>query len=123
LFSLSPSPFLRTISTVFILLFSYMNTKYIHHIHPHSPFLHAHPFPLVPTTGRDLFFLPALHFFITSILIYKVCIGTSRLYISCFDQINPFSPHSFSIAMLPLYSTACHTVHCIIFTQTWVVSI
>jgi hypothetical protein len=38
---LSPLP--RTISTGFILLFSYMNTKYVHHIHPHSPFPYAPP--------------------------------------------------------------------------------
>jgi hypothetical protein len=33
-FPSSPSPLLRIISTGFILLFSCMNTKYIHYIHP-----------------------------------------------------------------------------------------
>jgi hypothetical protein len=37
---------LRTISTGFIFLFSYMNTNYIHYIHPHSPFASAYPFSL-----------------------------------------------------------------------------
>jgi hypothetical protein len=41
----SSSPSLRTISTSFILLFSYTNTKYIHYIHSHSPFSYAFPSP------------------------------------------------------------------------------
>jgi hypothetical protein len=40
-----PSPSLRTISTDFILLVSYMNTKYIYHVHPHSSFPCAYPSP------------------------------------------------------------------------------
>jgi hypothetical protein len=45
----SPSP-LWTTSKSFILLFSYMDTKHIHHIHPHSPFPCAHP-TLTPRRG------------------------------------------------------------------------
>jgi hypothetical protein len=37
--------FLRAISTGFTLLFSYMDTKYTHHIHPHPPFSYAYPSP------------------------------------------------------------------------------
>jgi hypothetical protein len=49
------------ISIGFILLFSYMDTKYIQCIHPYSPF------PSSPTgtnsPRKGLFFPPALHFF------------------------------------------------------------
>jgi hypothetical protein len=38
-----PSILLRTMSTGFILLFAYMNTKYIHHIQAYSPFSYATP--------------------------------------------------------------------------------
>jgi hypothetical protein len=51
----------RPISTGFILLFSYMDTKHTHYINPSSPFPRAHP--LLLTSGKDLFFSPALHFF------------------------------------------------------------
>jgi hypothetical protein len=56
-----PPPILRRISTGFIFLFSYMDTKHMLHIHPHSLFPSANPVPLVPTP-EDLFFPPALHF-------------------------------------------------------------
>jgi hypothetical protein len=39
-----------------------MDTKYIHHILPHPPFLWANPFPVVPTPRNDLLFPPGLHF-------------------------------------------------------------
>jgi hypothetical protein len=47
---LPPSPLLRTISTDFILLISYMDTNHIHH-----PFLVPSPLPLVLTTWKHLF--------------------------------------------------------------------
>jgi hypothetical protein len=56
------SPTLRTISTGFILLFLHMNTKYIHHIHPHSSFPCAHPSPTSTHPRKDLFYLPVHHF-------------------------------------------------------------
>jgi hypothetical protein len=60
---LSPSSLLRTTSTGFILLFSYMDKKQIHHIHLHSPFPYGFtPVPVVLTPKKDLFFPPALHF-------------------------------------------------------------
>jgi hypothetical protein len=66
-----PSPFLRTISTGFIVLFSYMNIKHIdHNCLPWStPF--TLPPPVLPTSGQDLFYLPALHFFFKCILIVQ----------------------------------------------------
>jgi hypothetical protein len=39
-----------------------MNTKNIHHIHPHSPFPCAHPPHWYPLPRKDLFYPPALHF-------------------------------------------------------------
>jgi hypothetical protein len=57
-----PSPLLRIISAGFNLLFSHVDTKHIHHIHPHSPFPCAHPLLLIPTPRNYLFFPPALHF-------------------------------------------------------------
>jgi hypothetical protein len=63
LFSLIPlCPLLRTISTDFIVLFLYMNTKYIHYICHFLPF----PYAFLPPTGTHswagLFYLPVLHF-------------------------------------------------------------
>jgi hypothetical protein len=63
-------PLLRIISTGFFLLFSYMNTKYIHHIHPHSPFLTIILLPLVPTPGKDLFYPPVLLFVFFFLSVY-----------------------------------------------------
>jgi hypothetical protein len=53
---------LRKISTAVIVLFSYMNTKYIHHILPPSLFPHAHLHSVVPTPLQDLFYFSVLHF-------------------------------------------------------------
>jgi hypothetical protein len=51
-----------------------MNTKYIHHIHPHSLFPHTY----------------LLHWYpLLKLLSCKFRLGTSGLYISCFYQINP----------------------------------
>jgi hypothetical protein len=43
---LLPFLLLRIISAGFILLFSYMETKYVHCIHPYSPFPCVHLSPL-----------------------------------------------------------------------------
>jgi hypothetical protein len=56
------SPLLRTISTGFILLFSYMDTKYIHNIHPHFPFPCAHPPPTGPNSWKRPIFPSCLSF-------------------------------------------------------------
>jgi hypothetical protein len=80
---------IRTISTGFILLFSYMDTKYIHHIHFHSHFTCAHPLPVTLTPRKDLFFPPAIHFFLKVNIDSPrgFCLATSVLYISCFNKI------------------------------------
>jgi hypothetical protein len=93
-FLLPFSPLLRTISTDFILLFSYKNTKDIHHIHPHSPFPMPSLLSLVPPTlGKELLYPPVLQF-LRSLYIdnpMEFCFAFSDMYISCFNQIN--SPH------------------------------
>jgi hypothetical protein len=58
-----PLVLLRTISTGFILLCSYMDTNYIHYIHPHSSFLYAHHSPSDTHPRKDLFSLLILHIF------------------------------------------------------------
>jgi hypothetical protein len=50
-------PLLRTISTGFFHLFSYINKKYIHYIHPHLPFPNALSLPLLPTQEKICFTL------------------------------------------------------------------
>jgi hypothetical protein len=103
LLPLSP-PLHRTISTAFILLFSYIDTKHIHHIHLNSPFLVSTQLPLVPSPRKDLFSPSAFQFFKVYIdSPRRFCLGNSSLYISCFNQINPscLITYSFSITMLP----------------------
>jgi hypothetical protein len=51
------------------------------------------PLSLVSTPRKDLFFPPALHCFKVCIDSPRgFCLGTSGLYISCFNQIIPL-PH------------------------------
>jgi hypothetical protein len=46
-----------------------MNTKHIHHIHPHLPFPYTHPPPMGTNPWkRPVFFPPALHYFFKCIL-------------------------------------------------------
>jgi hypothetical protein len=116
LFSLFP--LLRIISTCFILLFSYMNTNYLHHIHS---FLMPTPLPLVPTPRNDLFYSSVLHFL-------KVYIDGSRgfhlsisdMHIYCYNQINASITHSFSITMLPIQQLMVQYIR---FLCRWDVSI
>jgi hypothetical protein len=68
-------------STGFILLFSYMDIKYIYHIHP---FLVTTHFPLVPIPGKALFYLPVLHFFLK--FVFQTCIYHALIRL-------PTSPH------------------------------
>jgi hypothetical protein len=102
-FIFPPTPLLRTISADFI-LFSYMDTKYIYHIYPHSPF----PCALLPPTGihpqKRFIFSFCLSFFkIKCILIVQGCFTLILLYTLCFYQINPFHSitHSFSTTYSP----------------------
>jgi hypothetical protein len=52
-----------------------MNTKYIHHIHPPSPFPYALPFPLVPTPRKDAYYLP-LNLCLPGIFFYHEPMGS-----------------------------------------------
>jgi hypothetical protein len=62
-----------------------MDTEYIYHVHPHSPFPCAYPPPLIPILRKYLFF--CLSFFLISCMVQ---VGfTLVLYISCFNQITP----------------------------------
>jgi hypothetical protein len=115
-------PFFRTISAGFILLFSYMNTKYIYHIHTLSHFPYVHSSLMVSTSRKDLFYPTVLHFF--KIYIDSpggFCLGTSDLYISCFNQINPprhnlvFLYHHASITF-----NSYSAIHYIIFIYRWI---
>jgi hypothetical protein len=81
-FSLIPPPLLRTIRTGFIILFSYLNTKYIHHILPLSPFPYAFPSPVVSTPRTDLFYLPVLHFFKCILIVQGILPNPSLLTLS-----------------------------------------
>jgi hypothetical protein len=86
-FSLPP-PVLRTISTGFI-LFSYVDTKYIHHIHPHSPFLCTPSYWYSPP--EKTYFIP-LSFIFFSVYWHSpwgFLLGTLGLNISYFNQITP----------------------------------
>jgi hypothetical protein len=51
----------------------------------------------------------------------EFCPVTLGLYTSCFNQINPPVTYSFSITLLPYYSTAYNVVHYIKFLYRWVV--
>jgi hypothetical protein len=101
---LFPSPLLRTISTGFILLVLYMNIKYIHHIHPQSPFPYSHPFPQVLTPRKKLFYPFALHFWRC---ILMVQVGFTLVLQACVYHALiklPSVTYSFSITMLLYYS-------------------
>jgi hypothetical protein len=81
-----------------------MNTKYIHHIHPHPPFLYVFLLPShwYPSMEKTCFIL-------LSFIFLEVCIDSSKkfllcisyIYIYCFNQINHPITYSFSIILLP----------------------
>jgi hypothetical protein len=80
------TPLLRTILAGFILLFSYMDTKYIHHIHPYSPFSCVHPpltgihpwersiFPYCPSFFKCILIVQAGFVFVLQACVYGVLI-------------------------------------------------
>jgi hypothetical protein len=101
---MSIAPLLRTISTGFIFLFSYMDTKHIHQIHLHSSFPCAHPLPLISIPEK--IYLPLLPFsFLNCVLIvqggftlvHQVCIYRALIKLTPSHLVTS----SFSIAMLP----------------------
>jgi hypothetical protein len=113
----SPSLFLKNL-TVFIILFPYLGTKYIHHLSPSSPSTFA---PLPPTgTHKTCFtFLPFIF------EVYNDCsmgfhLGISHVYILYLSQINTLY-YSFSITLLPYYSTGYSVLHYTIHIQMYCV--
>jgi hypothetical protein len=117
------SSLLRTISISFI-RFSYIDTKYIHHIHPHSPFPCAHLLPLAHTSRRKLFFLPALHYFlIKCILVVQGSFALALqvwIYHTLIKLTPPLLTHSLSSCFPNIGQL---TLQCIIFIYKWVLSI
>jgi hypothetical protein len=93
-------PFLRTISAGFILLFSYINTKYVHHISTHSPFPNAHLashwYRLSP--GKGLVSLLPFIFYWHFILLYLFLI---HMYIQCLGHFFLLLPALSLIPPLP----------------------
>jgi hypothetical protein len=87
LFSLIP--LLRTIPAGFIILFSYMSTKYIHYIYPSSPFPYIFPPPPGAHSYKGPVFLSVLYFFLICVdSSREFCLGISDIYILYFNQIN-----------------------------------
>jgi hypothetical protein len=98
-----PHPFLSIMTTGFIVLFLYMDTKYIHrHICP----LHLSLMALPPR--KDLSYLAVLQFFKCILMAqgWVVCLGSSDMFILCFHQTNPPISYGFSVTLRPCYSTA-----------------
>jgi hypothetical protein len=90
-----------------------MDTKYIHHIHPLSPFPCAHPTShWYPRQEKTYFsFLLFICFKYMLIVQGDFCLGTSGLYVLCFNQmLNPLLlthsllPCSPNIQQLTLHS-------------------
>jgi hypothetical protein len=84
--------------------FSYMNTKYIHHIHP--PFALSLYLPsshwnlLLEKTGFTLLFFIFLKIKVYTDSPRGLYIDTSDLYILYFNQINPPITYSFFLIVL-----------------------
>jgi hypothetical protein len=95
------SPLLRTISTGFIILFSYTYTNYIDHIYPPSPF----------SFNKICFTFLSLNFLSLYWLFKGVHLSISHMNTLYFNQINPAITYSFSVALLPYYLTAFSTFH------------
>jgi hypothetical protein len=122
--SLSFFPLLRTISTGFIVLFSYVNTKSIHHIHSLYPFLMPLSFPLLLSLppGKEfcLFWKPVLPSVLHCCELYidsskGFCLGISDMYLLCFNQINTPITYSFLFLCSPIIQQL--TGHCIILSS------
>jgi hypothetical protein len=115
----SPFPLL----TDFTLLFSYVNVKHIHHVHPHSFFMSA-PCHLYPP--QEKIYFTFLSFFFFKVYIdspREFHLGTLGLYGLRFNQTSPFHYFLFLCHHAAHYSTAYSILYCIIFTCRWVVSI
>jgi hypothetical protein len=117
--SLSSSPLLRKISADFIILFSYINTKYVYHLSLLYPLLMPSSPPTVVTPGPDLVYLSVLHFFTHILtgqekfaLLFHTCIYHALikllphyLFFLCFPD---------SLVFNSLQCNALYYLHCII---------
>jgi hypothetical protein len=104
----------RTISTGFIFLFSYMNTKYIHCILPPS-------FPYALLERTYFTFFPSFLKCILTVqgdfaLVFQTCIYRAF-------RVITYSKITYFMALIPYYSTAYSGVHYAIFIHRCSVSI
>jgi hypothetical protein len=84
----------------FILLFLYMNTKYIHHIHPHSSFPYALPHPTAILSQKRCFTLLSFIFQEGILIVQR---GLALMFQVCVCFLPPFT-YSFCITKFPYYS-------------------
>jgi hypothetical protein len=106
---------LKTISTGLILLFSYMNTKYMHHIH-HLPFPYAHPIPLLLTPRKNLLYTPGMHFYLKCMLIVQggfVLALQTYIYHALFKLAPSLLLFLYHYAPLIFNNLRCITLYCI----------
>jgi hypothetical protein len=98
--SSSLSPLLRIISQGLIHLFSYMHTKHIYYIHPHSPFPCANPHSSGIQPQKRFIFLswPSFFNYMQIDSPAGFCLGTSGLYISCLLESFFYLCHIHTIA-------------------------
>jgi hypothetical protein len=118
---LPPPPLLTAILIGFILLFPYMDKKYIHRKYPSSSFSScADTLPVVPTLEKIYFTLLSFIFFKLSIYwnSKEFLLGTSGLYISCFYQSNAL-PHY----LLILYHHAPLTLNSLLYSALYYVQV
>lgn len=117
-FFLVPAPILlRSTSTDFTSLFSYMYTKCLQHIPPPLSSLATLPLPMIPTPGQNLFYLPVHHILST----------LDSRHILCFNQIKHalltlfLSPFSFIIqkftVLSVILSSYTDVLHSILFSS------
>jgi hypothetical protein len=116
--SSSLSPFLRTISTGLILPFSCMDTKYIHHIHPYSPFPCVHPPPTGPHLWKRPIFPLSLHFLKVYIdnprgfaLVFQACIYHALIKLTPLLCYLLFLYHHAPIIFSSLQYSALYYIH------------
>jgi hypothetical protein len=97
-------PLLEQFQQVFILLFSYMDTKYIHHIHPHSSFPCAHPPPSSTHPWKRPIFSLLPFIFLKCVLIVQgsfTLVLQTCIYHALIKLTPPSVTYSFSITMFP----------------------
>jgi hypothetical protein len=107
------SPLYRTISTGFIVQFSYMSTKYIHHIHHLSLSPYALPPPIL---RKDLFYFPVFNI-LNCILIVQG--GFTLVFQTCVYHASiRLTPYCLTLSVSSCFPVIQQlTVHCIIFSS------